>query len=319
MSDDERAFIAASVAKVRAEQAGRARTRRIVTWGSVAAVLALAVTGWWAYGVYTERNIIRAEAARTDIRGEIVAFATAKGQFALDTLPGRKTSPYTSALLLELADRNKTVLGALTSLNQRVIDNSSGQQRPFLATSMNGNVYLWNQPDTRKRMAVVVSVDNMGIETARLVAPKHDADAYADLLRKIGLAETEIVRLHNPGRAEFLASLETALGTFRPAKSESTAPNSRSNLVIKAGIVLKPKEKREENTLFLFYFSGNGIAISSGNFLILESNRSIKAETDLLHAGVNIETVISQISAVSAASIVVLDTNFPYSLAAAER
>ena len=319
LNDDERAFIAASVAKVRAEEAAKARTRRLVTWGSAAAVLALAVIGWWAQGVYAERSVIRAEAARTDIRGEIVAFATAKGQFALDTIPGQKTSPYTSALLKELADRDKTVLGALTSLNQRVLANSNGQQRPFLATSMNGNVYLWNQPESRKRMAVVVSVDNMGTETGRLVAPKHDADAYTNLLRTIGLAETEIVRLHNPGRAEFLASLATALGALRPSKPQTSAPQSLSNLVLKAGITLKPKEDRVENTLFLFYFSGNGIAISSGNFLILESDRPIRAEADLDHAGVNIETVISQISGVSAASILVLDTNFPYSLGGTTR
>ena len=353
LSDEERAFVAASVAKVRAGQARRARTRHIVTWGSVAAAFALCVTAWWAYGVYVERGAIRTEAARTNIRGQIVAFATAKGQFALDTIPGRKTSPYTSALLVALANKDRSVLTALTALNQQVVEASQGAQRPFLATSMNGNVYLWKQPETRKRMAMVVSVDDMGYGTERLVAPKHDADAYTDLLREIGLADSQIVRLHNPDRQTFLKALARALDTLTAERSRpgvnmhaegGVVPNmlrpALEHMVIPAGIKVIEGETQPdatpetgtgsngssravdtvtENSLFLLYFSGNGRAISDGSFLIMESDRPMQSESDLMAIGVKLDRIVTTVSKSAAASILILDTNFPYAFSARDK
>ena len=334
LSEQECTFVSASIERAQNDARRRNRLRRIVTWGSAAAVVIVSFVSWWAYGVVQERNIVRAEVARTDIRGEIVAFATAKGQFALDTMPGEQTSPYTSALLSALADRDKSMLAALTALNQQVMDNSKGHQRPFLATSMNGDIYLWKQPRTRERLAFVVSVDKTSEGGKRLTAPKHDADAFARLLRTAGYSDQQIVRLHNPDPRKFLAELEQMLSKLQSRANVQDMTKLRSaakdqalisspalkDLIVPAGLVAKKDiVLPRANTLVLFYFSGDGAAASDGNYLIMESDRAVRIEADLEGASVKLEQIITKLSMAVAASVLVLDTNFPFAFQATTR
>jgi hypothetical protein len=64
----------------RAENALKASSRlqRRQAVGSALVVIILAAVGWWAYGVITERRAIAIEAAREDIRGQIVSAGFAR-------------------------------------------------------------------------------------------------------------------------------------------------------------------------------------------------------------------------------------------------
>jgi hypothetical protein len=106
--------------------------------------------GWWAYGVIGEQLAVASEAAREDIRGQIVAYAAAFGSQEMDVAEGLSTSPYTTPLLQKLRQK-KNVMEAIVDAHQQVLVFSKGQQRPLLSTSMNGQIYLHQQPVTRRK------------------------------------------------------------------------------------------------------------------------------------------------------------------------
>ena len=155
LTQDERGYIEASIAQAGRNQK-KAFRQRVAMLASLAGLLVILVGGGpWAYGVISERRLIDREAARTDIRGQIMSYATAVvGGTALDQAPGEKTSPYTTPLVKRLRQRNKSLLVALGDVHQDVIRLTDGVQRPFLSTSMNGEIYLWQQPASRAKRAV---------------------------------------------------------------------------------------------------------------------------------------------------------------------
>ncbi len=346
LDDRERAFIAKSVDAANTSRRRALRNRRFVTWGAAAAAAIIGIFGWWAYGVYQERNIVRHEAARTDIRGELIAYATAKGQYALDTMEGSNTSPYTSALVKALRSRSRGVHGALTALNQRVVENSKGRQRPFISTSMNGEIYLWDQPDTRKRLALVISADHVGRDASPLQAPRHDADAFAQVLRDAGFKAGEVIRLHNPDKEKLLSTLSQQLQALEVADLQRKDAGSITVLqgieglrVEPAGITVKaadPQQQRRrrtdqipervpynrgleteqreasDNTLYVFYYAGHGAAIDDGEYIVLPSDQDVQSQDDISKTGVNLTRISNAITERAAAAIMILDANFTF-------
>ena len=154
----------------------RARLQRALALASIAFLaLTLAIGAPWAYAELSKEWNIATEAARTDLRGQIIAYAVVDGGLEQDTAPGRQTSPYTTPLLERLGQRDKSVLDAIQEVHQDVIDLSKGSQRPFLSTSMNGGIFLWKQPATRAKKAIVVSVSNPGF-CCVINGPIHDGD-----------------------------------------------------------------------------------------------------------------------------------------------
>lgn len=146
---------------------------------------------------------IRREASRTDIEGQLVAFAASPGQLALDGVEGEDRSPYTTRLLEELVDPNASVQAALSRASRKVLTLTNGSQRPYLASDMNGDLYLRQAPPSRQRQAIVVAVDQAGATRFPNVA--RDGTAWAAFLTTCGFTVTHLL---NPKHREMIEAID---------------------------------------------------------------------------------------------------------------
>ena len=244
LTDVEHSYIQSSIAHASGVQK-KASRQRAALLASVLGLLAIAAVGGpFAYGVISERRLIDREAARTDLRGQIVAYATAVvGGTAADRAEGYETSPYTTPLVQRLRQKNKSLIEALADVHQDVIGLTNGAQRPFLSTSMNGHVYLWQQPVSRAKRAVVISVDDIHWRNVpALLAPKYDAQAVVGVLREAGFKDDEIIKLHNVSRERIDAAIADAIKSFPSRKPNVSgflpAPHAPGALpVVPTGLV----------------------------------------------------------------------------------
>ena len=150
-----------AAALARQEQAMRALRRRTILAGIGVAALSAGLAGTTVWAMkQRERALefyIRRESLRRDIAGQIVAYAAAPGQFAIDSGPSG-SSPYTTALLEELAPPGVSLWSALSATSTRVNRSSKGDQRPFISSDMNGDLYLSQPSPTRRQHALVIAV-----------------------------------------------------------------------------------------------------------------------------------------------------------------
>jgi hypothetical protein len=79
------------------------RLKRRQAWVGTVIIAVLGMIGWWAYGVLVERQAVAQEAAREDIRGQIVAYGAAFGSLEMDQAKGQLTSPYTTPIVTSVA------------------------------------------------------------------------------------------------------------------------------------------------------------------------------------------------------------------------
>src|SRR3954464_1698350 len=219
------------------------------------------------------------EASRTDIQGQLVAFAASPGEFASDGVPGEQNSPYTKRLLEELKDPNASLQEALSRAGRKVLDLTDSKQRPYLATDLNGDVYLRRQPSSRQCHAVVLAVDQVG--TTRFQNVLRDGMAWADVLRECGF---EVTHLANPTHQDIISALDKVrvAGSPRPAA----------------------------NSLFFFFFSGAGIKDGS-DLLLLPFDSMNRKDLVVRDRTIDVATVTTAMREAAAASILVLDTAFP--------
>ena len=109
---------------------------------------------------------------------------------------------YPTPLVAKLRQKDKSLIEAIQDAHEEVISLTAGEQRPFLSTSMNGLIYLWQQPQSRSKRALVVSVDNPGAPWSHLIAPRHDGNSVAGVLQEVGFKNEEVTRLHNVNKAD---------------------------------------------------------------------------------------------------------------------
>jgi hypothetical protein len=283
-------------ALTKAEQALKvtARLQRRQALGGALAVIFVVAAGWWAYGIISERRAVAREASREDIRGQVISYATARGEHAADTAEGYATSPYSTVVSGKIRQRNKNVVDALVDAHKEVTQLSAFHQRPFLSTSMNGHIYLAQQPVTRKKRAILVSVDDPNLGgTALLNAPKHDVEAIAAALLTVGFEAKELKQLHNADRAGIEAEIE------------STGREFAKDAQVKDG-------QPPPNTLLLFFFSGHGVEVRGLDYIIPRLAHG-KADTpdDIARDAISAQRLTRRIDDIAAASIVILDTHFP--------
>ena len=278
--------------------------------GAALAVISLTAAGWWGYGIAKERRTIWLEASREDIRGQVVSYATARGELAADKAEGHDTSPYSTVVATKLLQRNKNIVDALVDAHKEVAEISAFKQRPFLSTSMNGHIYLGQQPATRTKRAILVSVDDPNLGGHSLLsAPKHDVEAIAQSLLAMGFDASEVRRLHNINRAAIEAEIEQA---GRELLTGTKLINGGLEAKVeKVGLSLA-KDQALPNTLLLFFFSGHGVEVQGFDYLIphLEGG-SADTPQDVMRDAVSVSLLTRKIDDIAAASIVILDTHFP--------
>ncbi|MGE0036139.1 MAG: TIR domain-containing protein [Xanthobacteraceae bacterium] len=315
LSAAERGYIEASIAWASRNERKAFRQRAALLASVFGILLILMAGGPWAYGVIAERQLIDREAARTDISGQIVSYATTvEGGTALDQAPGANTSPYTTPLVQRLRQRNKSLLVSLEDVHQDVIRATGDVQRPFLSTSMNGEIYLWQQPESRTKRAVVVAADDVGWRRAPVLhAPQHDAAAVAAVLREAGFKDHEIVVLNNAGRPRIAQALRDAVASFQVKKTSGGWPG-RSPAIPTAVTVPEAPDVpvAPANSLLFFFFSGHGFTVDKQTYVLPHVQGSpMDSLADVDAAAIRVQDLTDYASRHAAASVVILDTHFP--------
>ena len=288
------------------------RLQRGQAWAGTVVAVVLAMIGWWAYGVISDQRAVAREAAREDIRGQIVAYAAAFGSEEMDVAEGQSTSPYTTPLVQKLR-QSKNLMEAIVDAHQQVLDSSKGVQRPLLSTSMNGQIYLHHQPATRRKRVLAVSVDDPGRGISKLKGPPHDVGAIVATLMEAGFSRSDILVLDNPDREQIEKAIDDiAQGLTRRAGDARRVELAPASLV-RVGLALAPEIQAPDNTLLLFFFSGHGVQVAEKEYIIprLAGRGDLRGPEDIENSGVSVSWLLQRLERAAAASVVILDTHFP--------
>jgi hypothetical protein len=315
-------------ALTRREEALVSLKRRTVLGGVLAVAFSIGLGGmaWWMLQLRrraeeAERTavgeIVRREALRTDINGQIVAYATSPGQWAMDSgVDGH--SPYTGTLLRELQPPDISLWVALSRTTTQVAKATNGSQRPFISSDMNGDVFLGRPSPTRRLRALVIAAGRFGKGPDLILEGVYkDADAWGAFLSGRGFS---VQSLRDPTRASVLASIEA----LRVAAADEAAASIR-----RAGITLppdgaqprlpvpartRPAAEPAQDALIVFFYAGYGFRAGADRFLAVSDTvfdtakpgRAAEPGATAVSVG-DLEKVLRE---TAAASVVILDTNF---------
>lgn len=317
-------------ALARGEQAVRDLRRRTLVGGAAVGVLGAGagVLGLLYAGAAREREdarkqaeaalaqsqeeAARREALRTDLEGQVVAYAASPGQAAMDD------SGFTEGLVDQLAAPQLPLSVALARTVRKVIDKTGGRQRPYIASDMNGDVYFRLAPSGRRRRALIVTVDQLW--GADLPGVRRDGALWDRFLRS---CEFEVQWLRNPKRDEVVGALHapraqavvvpealvvrTGAGPVPGAASApASAPNARPD---------PPAQAPAANMFFVLYFAGSGIRLGGFDYLqCADAPRELpkpSQRAEVLRAtAVKVADVTALLRQRYAASCLVIDTQF---------
>lgn len=295
-------------ALARQEQAMRLLKRRTVIAGLGVGALSLGLAGTAVWATQQrERALeahIRRESQRRDVAGQIVAYATSPGQMAMDTPSG---SPYSTALLEALASPNASLWGALSATSMRVNRDSKGEQRPFVSSDMNADLYLSQPPSTRRQHAVVIAVGRYANMSFDIPGVYRDFSAWTPFLRTRRFAVTEL-------RDPKLVEIKSVLDALRVADLGRSDPQlHKVGITIDEGdSVAKPVPPPD--TLLLVVYSGIGVLHGTERFLAAtdlafeESKEGAQPPTPL--GALSAVRLESRMRELAAASVAVYDTMF---------
>ncbi|MBI1386541.1 MAG: TIR domain-containing protein [Rhizobiales bacterium] len=242
---------------------------------------------------------INKEAMRTDIVGQLAAFAAAPDQYASDG--DDHNSPYTQAMMDELVDQRSTFQAAMARASRKVFT-ITGSQRPFISTDLNGEIYLFRKSPTRRLKALMISCDRIaGFENYLLKNVENDARAWEKILLQAGF---ETQRIANPSREVCEAAIDNLYFDQQERRGDM-----RSRLVQRVGFVsTKPKEPPQD-TLALVFYSGTGFVVE-GDLFIGVVETMVASPNQIFQTAVNLTQIQRKLRERAAASIVVMDTHF---------
>jgi len=276
-----------------------AQLRRRQDLGAALVILILCAVGVWAHGVISERRTIAREAARTDIRGQIVSFATSPGG-AWDANEEYEAARYATAVARRLDLPNKSVVDALVAAHKVVNEASGSRQRPILSTSLNGFIYLARQPASRRKRAILVSIEDSSSAGNGGELPRHDVEAISAALQTAGFRSDEIIPLDNPDRAAIDAEIESA--GHELASDDSDA-------IMKASQVNRSSSS-PANTLLLLFYIGRGVELGGQNYIIPRVGKPGPHGIGIRDM-ISVQDLTDRFYELAAASVLIFDTNFP--------
>lgn len=239
-----------------------------------------------------QRNSIDAEIAgearRTDITGQLIAFATSRTDFKLGA---EQRTQFTNAAVTHLRDKNTPVLTAFTRAQEEMRGDRTAP-RPLLSTSLNGDIYLGRPSTTRKLEALVVTAGTANDDDT-------DADAWEAMLRDAGF---NVHRLLNPSSTQF----ETGLAEFLGQKKSEVSFEGQSNVAPSGAVAATGPEA---NTLYFFVFVGEAGTLNGQTRLGFSDSTGDAVEATTA----NLDAVASAFAARAAASVLVVDAAFTLS------
>lgn len=251
--------------------------------------------------------LARKEALRQDLEGQMLVYATAPGRPAMDD------SDLTASLVRELSSPLVPLGTAVARTVRRVLEKTDGQQRPYVSTDLNGEIYLRMAPEGARRLAIVASMDVNG-QGMPLPGVVRDAERWSGFLQSCGF---RTLWLKNPDRDELMGAVTMLHRTARasvpsdwvrpvgagPGIRRPAAPASA------AGPQTPPP-----NTLALVYFGGDGVRLDDVDYLFVRSGKATGYGPDgepAPESMVAAAKLADRLRTTFAASCVILDTNFP--------
>jgi hypothetical protein len=244
-------------------------------------------------------NAIEKEAMREDLAGQLVVFAAAPGQYAEDG-PAGGNSPFTAAMTEALSNRSVSLQGAIARSNKRVLDSTTGRQRPYLTSDINGDVYFFRMPPARRRIALAISVDGVPNHPATLNNVARDAARWATLLRQAGFETTVLT---NPKHDE----MRRALGSINaPARREGSG--SLGNADVRQA-ALGPLLPTLSDALVVVFYSGVGLTFRGLDYLAASDTR-IDPAAEIQATAIELRGTLADLRERNKISVMAIDTNF---------
>lgn len=249
---------------------------------------------------------VKREAMRTDLEGQVVAYAALPGQMAGDD------SGFTRGLLSQLKTGEVPLSTALSRTVRQVIDKTKGSQRPYIASDLNGDVYFRLAPPSRKQRAVVVVIDHLG--EMPLPGARADGEAWASFFRE---CKFDLQFLLNPKRDEVIGALYSVRSAALSVSSSMVVPTAAGGSASgpsSTAATERPKVP-PPNTFFAFYFAGSGFRIGELEYLAMvdhfENPRLPEATDEAVAAtAVKVSDISRMLRDNFAAACLILDTNF---------
>jgi uncharacterized caspase-like protein len=271
----DKAYVVAAQQQERAERR-RARSRLLTGLAASVALGLLGAAGGWQYKLALEEDAFRAKAMRTDVSGQMVAYATQFGNIALDG-EGRN-SPYTIGLLSQLSEKRTSLIAAVLAANAKIAQDTHGRQKPFLSTDLNAELFLHEQPAGRRLTAIVIGVSEY--PNLKLANPGNDAADWSAFLKKTGF---DVKTYLNPNIIEM------------------------RRLLRDSAEMLRAPDPKKPNTLTVFFFAGFGVHVDGETYLI-PANSNLTSIDDLDFEAIRLRRIQEYLSQVSDASVIFLDT-----------
>jgi hypothetical protein len=166
--------------------------------------------------------------------GILVAFSTAPGQIALDSLGAKRNSPFTAALLNHIETPGLEIKSLLVRVTREVVEETKGLQRPWQNSSLESDFYFVPPPavapTSPQSLAALEGMFWDSIKTSRDPA---DFKAYLTRFPKgvfVELAQNRLAALEQEGasRPPRAAPPQPSLAPLpvRPSQSPAPAPSS---------------------------------------------------------------------------------------------
>lgn len=288
--------------RAREEKVGRLSRRTVIGGVSLTsfAIVASGLSIWSAVGERRtriareraegerERSVdeyFRLQSARPDLEGQLVAYSGPFGGLRRVGALAPTDVEFTKTVLEELAPPTTSVHAAVARVAQRTLADSRGSQRPSVSNDMNSELWLGQQPATRRRRAIVASVPFSAGTGAEPV--ERDVLPWGRSLTSWGF---QVLRLRGTNKQDLINGLaELSYRTVEEIGAEPTVPS---------------------NTLMVFVFAGPGATFDGEEHLLF-------ADSDLTTAGsadastLSLRQLKTMLRGSAAASVALLDTSFP--------
>src|SRR5215470_9783792 len=175
------------------------------------------------------RGLARLEATAS---GVLVAYSTAPGQIALDSVGARKNSPFTAALLNHLEIGGLEVKSLLSRVTKEVVEETKGKQRPWQNSSLEGEFYFLPSPATPAAAQPNSNFEGVFWDSIRVSNDPAGFVAYLVKFPNGVFAELAQIRL---------AALQTAKEPLNEQPQQPSSPPPTSPDVVKVG---EPADKQ---------------------------------------------------------------------------
>ena len=186
------------------------------------------------------------------ISGQLIAYSSAKCPHSTDNPQNSGLSPYTEALVEALQSKQQSLYASFAKATQNVIRATSGRQRPYLSTELNGDISLWQRPPNLKVSALVLTAGRWG--DLKMAAPKNNGKRWIDFLRA---ADVPAEHLHNATRQEFLDALTKHEAVSEAKRDVGASPEARTGNEV----------ENNPNSLFILVYSGAGVIFDGNEFI----------------------------------------------------